>query len=69
MRNMGQFEATSPGISSPQAPGEAAEEAEAAERRYPEPPPRSYGLGELLRMAGFDEQVEAGGHCTGCALA
>ena len=62
---MGQFETASPGISAPQAPGEAAEDAEAAELRYPEPPARSYGLGELLRMAGYDEQVGRGAGGTG----
>lgn len=49
---MGMFESSSPGV----APAEGGE---AAEDRYPAPPPRSYRLPELLRLAGLQEQVRS----------
>lgn len=54
MRNMGMFEASSPGVGGADDEEEAPE---AAADRYPPLPQRSYKLAQLLQLAGLEEQV------------
>lgn len=59
LRNMGMFAMDDAGAGPAPGGDEEQEGGEAGEQRYPEPPPRSYRLADLLRMAGYQEQVRA----------